>query len=146
MKPKPEKKAGVRSAKSSPNKTKTGTPAQTVDEFMRQLVHPLAAEIHSARRIILGVSPAIGEAIKWNAPSFRTTEFFATTHLRSRDRLQFIFHRGAKVRPDLKEMEISDPAGMLQWLARDRCLVTVGKLPAGKAALENIVRQWIAYV
>ena len=116
---------------------------------MAELEHPLKAEIEAVRRIIRGVSPAIGEAIKWNAPSFRTTEFFATMNLRSRDQVQLIFHLGAKVRKDLKPLALADPAGLVKWLAKDRCMVTVGAgkaAQANKGALQAIVREWIAYV
>ncbi len=120
-----------------------------VNAFMAELDHPLKAEIKTVRRIIREVSPAISEAIKWNAPSFRTTEFFATTNLRSRDQVQLVFHLGAKVRKDLKPLALADPAGLVKWLAKDRCMVTVGAgktVQANKAALQAIVREWIAYV
>ncbi len=113
---------------------------------MEELEHPLRAEIGAVRRIIREVSPTINEAIKWNAPSFRTTDFFATTHLRSRDQVQLIFHLGAKVRKDLPPLELADPAGLVKWLAQDRCLVTVGMgktVQANKGALEASVRAWI---
>src|SRR5262245_41223578 len=50
--------------------------------FLRELDHPLKQEVEAVRQIILGVSPEIREGIKWNAPSFRTTEYFATLNLR----------------------------------------------------------------
>jgi Domain of unknown function (DU1801) len=56
-----------------------------VGEFMRGLDHPLKRDIETVRQIILNVDPGISEAIKWNAPSFRTTDFFATVNLRSRE-------------------------------------------------------------
>ncbi len=114
--------------------------------FIKALDHPLKKEIVATRKLILGVDPFIREGVKWNAPSCRTTDYFATTHLRSTDALQLVFHRGAKAKAALK-MEIPDPHDMVKWLAPDRCLVTVG---AGKtftqhrAALEDIVRAWIA--
>jgi len=117
-----------------------------VDAFMAGLDHPLKDEIVEVRRIIGGVSPAIREGIKWNAPSFRTSEFFATIHLRARDKIQIVFHLGAKARDDVQSMAISDPCGLITWLAKDRCLVTVGDVAANKAALAAIVRQWIEYV
>jgi len=113
--------------------------------FLQALDHPLKKEIVAARALILGVDPAIREGVKWNAPSYRTTDYFATTHLRSTDALQLVFHRGAKAKA-ARAMEVPDPHGMLKWLAPDRCLVTVG---AGKvfterrAALADIVRAWI---
>jgi hypothetical protein len=117
-----------------------------VDAFMAELNHPMKALIEAARKIITAVSPKISEEIKWKAPGFRTTESFATVNLRSMDKLQFIFHLGAKVRPDVKEMKIADPDGLLKWLAKDRCLVTVGDIAKQGAALDAIVRQWIKHV
>ena len=102
------------------------------------------------RKIILGASPQISEGIKWNAPSFRTTEYFATFHLRSQDRVQLVFHRGAKVKAPVKRgLEIADPAGLMKWLAADRALVTVGankEIAANKRALENVVKAWIKHL
>jgi len=120
-----------------------------VDAFMAKLSHPLKADIEAVRKIILGTNPAISEEIKWNAPGFRTTESFATVNLRSAGTLQLVFHLGAKVRKDLPELKISAPAGMVKWLAKDRCLVTVGsgkELPAKKTDLQTLVRAWIRYV
>src|SRR5262245_30366184 len=117
-----------------------------VVEFLRELEHPLKKEIEAIRQIILGVSPTIREGIKWNSVSFRTTEFFATIHLRSRDRVQLVFHMGAKVKDNSTNMQIADPGGLIQWLAGDRCLVTLGAgkdIQANRAALETIVREWI---
>lgn len=123
--------------------------AGDVDVFMAKLEHPLTTEIEAVRRMILGASAEIGEAIKWNAPSFRTTEFFATTNLRARDQVRLIFHLGAKVRKGLQPLQIAAPAGLLKWLAKDRCMVTVGvgkTVQANRRALQAIVRDWIAYV
>ena len=96
---------------------------QAVDEFLRDLDHPLKKEIESVRQIILGVSPDIREGIKWNSPSFRTTEWFATLNLRAKDgqeRVWLILHLGAKVKDNAKGMKIADPTGLLQWLGKDR--------------------------
>ena len=117
-----------------------------VDALLRDLDHPLKREIEEVRRIVLGVSPEIGEAVKWNAPSFRTTEFFATVHTRATDAVRLVFHRGAKARDNTKKLTIPDPAGLLEWLATDRALVTLGKgeeIRANRAAFEALVRRWI---
>jgi hypothetical protein len=117
-----------------------------VTAFLAALDHPLKPEIEAVRHILLGVSPTIGEAIKWNAPSFRTTEYFATFHLRSRDKVQFVFHLGAKVR-DASGMQITDP--LIKWLATDRCMVTLGtgdEIETNRASFEALVRSWIGYV
>ena len=47
---------------------------------MLQLEHPHKPAIELLRRLVLGVDPSVREGIKWNAPSFRTGEYFATTH------------------------------------------------------------------
>eukprot|EP01031_Cornospumella_fuschlensis_P007315 gene7315-9064_t len=65
---------------------------------MTTLDHPFKAEIQTLRQAIPAVDPAIAEGIKWNAPSWRTSEYFATTHLRSKTGLGLILHLGAKAR------------------------------------------------
>ena len=139
--------ARARASKSAPAASDTD-PA--VAAFMTELDHPLKNEIEAVRRLILGVDPAIREGIKWNAPSFRTTEHFATFNLRAKDRVRLILHLGAKVKATAKEgIEVADPSGLLEWLARDRCLVTLSDkndLEAKRAALQAVVREWIRWV
>jgi hypothetical protein len=48
------------------------------------------------RQIILDADASIAEGIKWNAPSFYTSEYFATIQLRAKDGVQVILHLGAK--------------------------------------------------
>lgn len=120
----------------------------TVDDFMSTLEHPHKPAIEAMRQTIRGADPSIAEGIKWNAPSFRTTEWFATTHLRAKDGVGVILHLGAKVR-DTPKVPIDDPQGLLTWLAKDRAMVTfagAAEVRANKSALENIVRQWIKHV
>lgn len=121
-----------------------------VEEFLKRLDHPLKREIISVRQLILNVDPSISEGIKWNAPSFRTTEYFATVNLRSTDTLQLILHLGAKARKDIKSQpSIDDPEDLLRWLAKDRCMATIGAkkvFTANCKAIANIVRQWIRLV
>ena len=121
-----------------------------VDQFMAALDHPFKAEIETLRRAILAVDPAIAEGIKWNAPSWRTTEYFATTHLRSKVGLGLILHLGAKARA-LPEggLAIDDPTGLLKWLGKDRAQVefsTAADLQAKLPALQALLRQWIQHV
>jgi hypothetical protein len=58
--------------------------AAAVDAFMATLKHPHKPAIEEVRRVIFGADPSIAEGVKWNAPSFRTTGYFATTHLRAK--------------------------------------------------------------
>lgn len=121
-----------------------------VEAFMAALDHPFKAEIGLLREILLGVDPAISEGIKWNAPSFRTTQYFATTHLRGKGTIGLILHLGAKAR-DLPPggLAIADPAGWLRWLGKDRAMLEFhnrGEIESARGALVAILRQWIQHV
>lgn len=149
-KPSAKKNKPISVGKSTVKKSAPGSfDANEVDDFFRGLKHPRKAELERVRSIILGASPAIAEGIKWNAPSFRTSEWFATMNLRASD-VQIILHLGAKVRNDTEAgLGIRDPNRLLKWLANDRATVKFADLKSVKAsqrALEEIVRQWIARV
>ncbi|KAA0227494.1 hypothetical protein EDS67_15960 [candidate division KSB1 bacterium] len=55
---------------------------------------------------------------------------------------------GAKVKDNsTAALAISDPNGLLEWLAKDRAAVKfrdMKAIKANKTAFEKIVRQWIA--
>lgn len=117
-----------------------------VNTFMDQLDHPRLAEIEAVRAIILGADTRINETIKWNAPSFSTSEHFATFRLQPHNVVQVVFHTGAKVKSTTTEMRIDDPAHLLKWVTTDRCTVTFADMEdveAKAVALQAIVRQWI---
>lgn len=118
-----------------------------VDQFMAALNHPCKVEIEALRAALRAFDPAIAEGVKWNAPSWRTSEYFATTHLRAKTGFRLILHRGAKARelPD-GGLALADPTGLLKWLGRDRTQVEfaspadfAAKLPA----LQAVIQQWI---
>ena len=125
-------------------------PSPSVDDFMATLDHPLKREVQALREIVLGAAPGAAEGVKWNAPSFSTTEHFATFNLRPRDRVQLVLHRGAKVRDgDGARLPVDDPSGLLDWRSGDRALVEfrdMAEVDAGRAALTDLVRQWVEHV
>jgi hypothetical protein len=117
---------------------------------MQELVHPCKADIEVLRRAILAVDPSVAEGIKWNAPSYRTTEYFATTNLRAKVGIGLVLHLGAKAR-DLPAggLVIADPAKMLKWLGKDRALIefrTGTEVQERIPALQAVLREWIRYV
>lgn len=123
---------------------------EAVDDLMNALVHQHKDAITLLRRIILGVDASIKEGVKWNAPSFRTAEYFATTNLRTKKGIGVILHLGAKVR-DLPAggITIKDPDKLLIWLANDRAAIefTDGdEVKSKQSAFEKILRQWIELV
>lgn len=144
----------------SPRKppAKTAAPAaalnadgqQAVAAFMDALQHPLKAEIAAVLALIRTADPAIAEGIKWNAPSFRLDEWFATLNIRSRDAVQIILHLGAKSRKDVTVRQaIDDPHGMLQWLGKDRATVKFRdstEIKSRGAAFQAVLRQWITHL
>jgi hypothetical protein len=114
-----------------------------VDAFLAALDHPRKAEILAVRQALLSAMPGLTEEIKWNAPSFRAADHFATFHLRSTDAATLIFHTGARRRPDgPPEMKLDAPPGMSKRLAPDRVMVMVRDPAAERDALQAIVRQW----
>ena len=137
-------------AKRKTPKTRLAVSASSVDEFMSSLSHPLKPEIEAARRTILTADTRISEAVKWNAPSFKTSDFFATVHLRSTQTLQVVFHMGAKAKATAKTgVSIDVDPALIRWLGKDRCLVTLGAgAPFKKnlAALKALTKQWVTYL
>jgi hypothetical protein len=125
----------------------------SVELFMQELDHPLKSELEAIRQLILGVSPEIREGIKWNSPSFRTTDWFATMNVHGRDgrpRIRLVLHTGANVKASATTgLKITDPSGLLKWLAKDRCLVEIDDakdLRVKQGALRRILRAWVEQV
>lgn len=129
---------------------KNQTKQPSVENFLVTLKHPHKPEIMALRQIILAADPAITEEVKWNAPSFRTTEHFATFQLRAKDGVQIIFHLGAKVTAATATgFTIADPAALLTWLAKDRASVIfhdLAEIQTKQTAFADLVRAWIAQV
>lgn len=136
----PSKKPAKRSA-SAP---------ESVETFLASLEHPRKQEILALRQIILGADPSIAEGIKWNVPSFLTSEYFATMHLRAKDGVQIIMHLGAKTRDTATTgIAIADPESLLEWLAKDRAAVKfrdMKDIDAKRSAFASLIREWIKHV
>lgn len=136
-----------------PTPSRHATPADTtkaVDDLMASLAHPAKKEIQALRRVVLGADPSISEGVKWNAPSFRTHEYFATMHLRVKKGVMLVLHFGAKARATgVVRDSIEDPAGLLKWVADDRATVSfedLSDMRAKTAPCQAILRQWITRV
>jgi len=142
------RKTPVRTAK-SPAALK-GDGQEAVAAYMATLQHPLKAEITAVLTLIRNADPAIAEGIKWNAPSFRLAEWFATLNVRSQDAVQIILHLGARSRDDVTVREaMADPLNLLRWLGKDRALVSfrdAAAIDAGGAAFQALLRQWITHL
>ncbi len=124
--------------------------ASDVDAFFSTLKHPHTDALRAVSQVILDADPKITEGIKWNVPSFQTTEYFATLHVRTKKGIGVILHFGAKKRAGLTaRAEIKDATSALAWLADDRAVVAFADLKdvkAKKPAFTAIIRQWITYL
>ncbi|MGB2833021.1 MAG: DUF1801 domain-containing protein [Methylotenera sp.] len=121
----------------------------TVHDFMANLAHPLKAEIEAVRAIILAADANITECIKWNAPSFYFKDDFATFKLRPAETIQVVLHTGAKVKTEANVLKINDPAGLLKWASKDRCVATFSDMKdieTKKEAFTAIITQWIKQI
>lgn len=119
----------------------------SVDAFLAALEHPHKEGIQQLRVGILNLDPRVTEDVKWNAPSFKLDDHFATFKLHPPQQIQLVLHRGAKKRPLQRPFELSDPHGLVKWAAPDRCVVT---LASAQQAIEReaevlaLVRAWMA--
>jgi hypothetical protein len=117
---------------------------------MSRLVHPGKDLIEAMRKAIVGADRRVAEGVKWNAPSFRTSEYFATTNLREKVGVGLILHLGAKARdvgPD--GMAVGDPKKLLKWLAADRAMIVFKDQQdflAKQVAFQSVIRHWLAHV
>lgn len=122
-------------------------PADDVRSFLATLDHAQKPAILAIRTILLS-TPGVTEGIKWNAPSFRTTEWFATFHLRAKAGVMVILHLGAKVKAG-DGITIDDPAGLLTWLGKDRASITFADeadVETKREALATLIRRWVEHV
>jgi len=140
-------------APSRPTASRGAAPADgkaAVDAFMAQSTHAHKDAIEALRGIVLAVDASVTEGIRWNAPSFRSSEWFATTHLRCRRGIGLILHLGAKVRAlPPGGLVIDDPSGLLKWLGPDRAMLEfdgLGELQQRTPAVLALLRQWIRQV
>ncbi|MBI5232553.1 MAG: DUF1801 domain-containing protein [Coriobacteriales bacterium] len=127
--------------------TKDSRPDE-VDEYMRQLVHPLKDVVEALRQTILAADPSVGEEVKWNAPAFFYTgemppfdakEFrrhLVVTNLHRQNEILLVFWGGGKV---------SDPSGLLEGNYEDgRRIATfrsLDEVESKKTVLQEVVRE-----
>lgn len=123
---------------------------EAVNALLAASVHPRKPEIEAIRIAILKADPAIREGVKWNAPSFRTHEYFATMNFREKEGIGVILHLGAKVRElGPLRLKIPDPSSLLRWLANDRAALKFTDLEDfddKQGAFIELVRVWIRHV
>ncbi len=109
----------------------------SVDDYMAALMHPFKAEVQALRDIIKGVDPRITEQIKWNAPSYRFTDYICTFHLHATQHVHLVFHNPAIA---------SIPSPILEGDYVDRRMAyfkSMEDVHAKRAELEHVVRSLV---
>lgn len=123
---------------------------EEVDNFIKNIEHPLKKGMVLLREIIVSADKEITEHIKWNAPSFCYNDDDRITmnseaRILKDNSLSLMFHRGAK-KKDIKGFKFTDDEGLFEWLAPDRALMkfkTVKDVETKKSALKKIVKKWL---
>jgi hypothetical protein len=119
--------------------------SSAVDGYIAALDHRYKPLVAALREVVLSAHEEIEEGLKWNAPSFWRGEWFGTFHLRSKDGLMVVLHRGAKLKSGPENCEISDPDKLLRWLGDNRCTITFKDSDDVKRrlpALKMLIEQW----
>lgn len=112
--------------------------ASSVKAFMKELDHPLKAEVETIRGIIKGVNKDITEEIKWKAPSFSyKDEYLVTFNLRDRKRIHLVFHNPMipKIKSHLLEGDYVD--------RRMTYFANMKDIKTNKAELERVLKQLV---
>jgi hypothetical protein len=128
-----------------PKKAQDRNATEQVNAYMAGLEHPLKDEMEAVRAVIMQANPAIGEHVKWNAPSFFVVGGLdkggmATFNPRAREYVHLIFHNAAV---------LSDDSGILEGNYKDRRMVyfrDIAEVAAKQAALERVVNHWVDYI
>lgn len=137
---------------SKPRKLTAADTSEAVDRWFSENDPPKKDAIQALREVILGADPSIEEGVKWNSPSFRTGEYFATVNLRVKapkgregSPVAVILHLGAKKKTGTHP-EIDDPKKLLEWLGDDRAMLLfddAAQVKKHRAAVRAIVTQWV---
>jgi len=122
---------------------------QEISRVLKEINHPMAATLQALRELILASDSTIAEGIKWNSLSFRTTEWFATLNKRALDRIEFVFHLGAKPREAEIKAQIPEFPGHILWKSHDRCIVSFADnadFEIHREEFQDFVKAWIQQV
>lgn len=132
--------------------TKASNPDQ-VDGYMKSLNHPLRNVLEALRAAILSADKAVGEEIKWNAPTFfymgpmkpfnpkEYKRYIIVSNVHRKDCIRLVFPSGAR---------IGDDSGLLQGdYADGRRLASFSSLEdveRKRPALQGAIRKWLSGV
>jgi hypothetical protein len=119
-----------------------------VTDFLEGLNLPTRKEIEVLRNCILSANTHLTENIKWNGPNYSCkNEDRITMRIHAQNKVQLIFHRGAKKLEQPKARLIKNENKMLTWKANDRAIITFKNLQEIENSIDEltkIVNDWIS--
>ncbi len=124
-----------------------GAKSASVDDFMRVLSHPHKDGIEHLRALVKGLDARVTEEVKWNAPSFKLEEHFATFKLYPPKAIELVLHRGAKKKALEAPLPMPEAPGLLKWAAPDRCVLQLAssqQLLARESEIRHLLQCWVA--
>lgn len=107
-----------------------------VDQWFRELDHPLKAAMMLTRQTILEADGRITETIKWSTPTFAFNGNLASFQPRAKRFVSLLFHQGAEIPGDHPELEGDSR------LARTMRFQDEADVGRKRNALEAVVRAW----
>jgi hypothetical protein len=132
--PVPKKKAASKKAAS-----KKAPAADSVDAWVAACAHAERATLIALRERLRALRPDVEEGVKWNAPSYRTNDWFATFFARPGRPLQLVLHAGARAKG--KPVVVADPLGLLQRKDAERAVITLDGVDVDVVAA--LARAWL---
>jgi hypothetical protein len=137
-------------AKKETNLTLGISEPEMVNEYMKNLKHPLFDLSQYLRTFILSIDKNIGEGIYWNVPTFFFTgkmkpfdpkeyrRFIVNFNFYKQDTLRIIFLRGA---------DVTDKTGLLEGDYKDGRRISsfksIDDLKSKEKELKNIIKQLV---
>lgn len=118
----------------------TKNKTEEVDAFMKDLKHPLKAEVEEIRSIIKAINPEITEEIQREAPAFSYKDLMLTFNLKREDIIHLIF-----LNPHIVNIDND----LLEGDYQDRRMMYINDkadLKVKKPELERIVRELIELI
>ncbi|MBK8944435.1 MAG: DUF1801 domain-containing protein [Ignavibacteriae bacterium] len=97
----------------------------SVTEYMENLEHPFKEGFETLRDVIKSSNKNIVEEIKWNAPSYKLENHFATFKLYPPKNIQIVLHTDTKEKENPKQFHLDDPHKLVKWAAPDRCTIAI---------------------
>lgn len=125
----------------------TNHPSDEVTALLDSTSPPLRGEIDKLRKCILSSKHELLESVKWNGPNYsHESKDRITIRIGSPNKLQVIFHRGAKVAEQPNARLLKGDYSFLVWKENDRAVATFNNVDDFNSHSEEfaeVVDQWI---